>query len=138
MYFIPYNLKKTTNLLYTQHLDTKLLNFLQSHAWSHHATHVVCVSSLFIFEVYQTNVCCFLIEQVKAHVFFFFFFFDRGSRGWLIAAAIAGAIVGALHNGTHLVMATVIATCAGLAMIGYLLLVQRYPAKAFETGKASA
>ncbi|MBY6194886.1 Bcr/CflA family multidrug efflux MFS transporter [Marinobacter hydrocarbonoclasticus] len=54
------------------------------------------------------------------------------------AAAIAGAIVGALHNGTPLVMATVIATCAGLAMIGYLLLVQRYPAKAFETGKASA
>ena len=91
MYFIPYNLKKTTNLLYTQHLDTKLLNFLQSHAWSHHATQVVCVSSLFIFEVYQTNVCCCcLIEQVKAHVFFFFFhlFLLRGFTATAAAADV--------------------------------------------------
>ena len=94
MYFIPYNLKKTTNLLYTQHLDTKLLNFLQSHAWSHHATQVVCVSSLFIFEVYQTNVCCCcLIEQVKAHVFFFFFhlFLLRGFTATATASVATAA-----------------------------------------------
>ncbi|MBY6034498.1 multidrug effflux MFS transporter [Marinobacter daepoensis] len=55
----------------------------------------------------------------------------------MTAAAIAGALVGALHNGTPLVMATIIALCAGLAMIAYLLLAQRYPAKAFETPNAS-
>lgn len=56
----------------------------------------------------------------------------------MAAAAVAGAIVGALHDGTPLVMASAIAACAGLALASYLLLVQRYPAKAFETGNAGA
>ncbi len=48
-------------------------------------------------------------------------------------AAIAGMLVGHLHDGTSLVMATIIAACAAFAMACYLLLVQRFPAKGFET-----
>ena len=50
----------------------------------------------------------------------------------MAAAAAAGALVGILHDGTPLVMATIIAICAGLGLIGYLFLVQRYPAPGFE------
>lgn len=56
----------------------------------------------------------------------------------MAAAAIAGAIVGSLHNGTPLVMAVVISACTGLAMFTYRFLVQRYPAQSFDTGKARA
>jgi len=47
-------------------------------------------------------------------------------------AAVAGVLVGHLHDGTTLVMATIIAACALSAMAGYVLLVQRYPAAGFE------
>jgi DHA1 family bicyclomycin/chloramphenicol resistance-like MFS transporter len=55
----------------------------------------------------------------------------------MAAAAAAGALVGILHDGTPLVMATIIAICAGLGLIGYLFLVQRYPAPGFEAQGAS-
>ena len=47
-------------------------------------------------------------------------------------AAGAGVLVGQLHDGTSLVMATVIAACAAVALALYLLLVQRFPAPGFE------
>ncbi|PHS45978.1 MAG: Bcr/CflA family drug resistance efflux transporter [Marinobacter sp.] len=50
----------------------------------------------------------------------------------MAVAAIAGMLVGHLHDGTSLVMALIIAACAALAMACYLVLVQRYPAKGFE------
>jgi DHA1 family bicyclomycin/chloramphenicol resistance-like MFS transporter len=50
----------------------------------------------------------------------------------MAVAAVAGMLVGHLHDGTSLVMALIIAACAALAMACYLLLVQRYPAKGFE------
>ncbi|MCE0759141.1 multidrug effflux MFS transporter [Marinobacter sp. G11] len=53
------------------------------------------------------------------------------------AAATAGALVGHLHDGTPLVMASIIATCGALGLIGYLLMVQRYPAQDFETQAAA-
>ncbi len=55
----------------------------------------------------------------------------------MAAAAAAGALVGILHDGTPLIMATIIATCAGLGLIAYLFLVQRYPAPGFEAQGAS-
>ncbi|MDP4547779.1 multidrug effflux MFS transporter [Marinobacter sp. MDS2] len=54
------------------------------------------------------------------------------------AAATAGALVGHLHDGTPLVMASIIATCGALGLLGYLLMVQRYPAQGFETQNASS
>ncbi|MFB2703977.1 Bcr/CflA family multidrug efflux MFS transporter [Marinobacter shengliensis] len=56
----------------------------------------------------------------------------------MTAAAAAGALVGILHDGTPLVMATIIAICAGLGLIGYLFLVQRYPAPGFEAQGAGS
>ena len=56
----------------------------------------------------------------------------------MTAAAAAGALVGILHDGTPLVMATIIAVCAGLGLIGYLFLVQRYPAPGFEAQGAGS
>ena len=56
----------------------------------------------------------------------------------MAAAAAAGALVGILHDGTPLVMATIIAICAGLGLIGYLFLVQRYPAPGFEAQSAGS
>src|SRR5690554_1872208 len=53
------------------------------------------------------------------------------------AAATAGALVGHLHDGTPLVMASIIATCGALGLIGYLLMVQRYPAQSFEAQAAA-
>lgn len=53
------------------------------------------------------------------------------------AAATAGALVGHLHDGTPLVMASIIATCGALGLLGYLLMVQRYPAQDFETQAAA-
>jgi len=50
----------------------------------------------------------------------------------MAAAAAAGALVGHLHNGTPMVMATIIAVCAALGLLGYLLMVQRNPAPDFE------
>jgi len=47
-------------------------------------------------------------------------------------AAGAGMLVGHLHNGTSLVMATIIAICGVLSLASYLLLVQRHPAPGFE------
>ncbi|MBE0487271.1 MAG: Bcr/CflA family drug resistance efflux transporter, partial [Marinobacter sp.] len=54
----------------------------------------------------------------------------------MAAAAATGALVGILHDGTPLVMAMIIAVCAGLGLIGYLFLVQRYPAPGFEAQEA--
>jgi len=54
------------------------------------------------------------------------------------AAATAGALVGHLHDGTPLVMASIIATCGALGLLGYLLIVQRYPAQDFEIQNASS
>ena len=56
----------------------------------------------------------------------------------MAVAAVAGMLVGHLHDGTSLVMATVIAACAATAMGCYLLLVQRYPAKGFEAQTATS
>ncbi|WP_286817036.1 multidrug effflux MFS transporter [Marinobacter sp. UBA3607] len=53
------------------------------------------------------------------------------------AAATAGALVGHLHDGTPLVMASIIATCGALGLLGYLLMVQRYPAQSFEAQAAA-
>ncbi|KAA1172899.1 Bcr/CflA family multidrug efflux MFS transporter [Marinobacter salinexigens] len=53
-------------------------------------------------------------------------------------AAIAGALVGHLHDGTSLVMALVICGSAGLALAAYLLVVQSNPAPGFEPESASA
>ncbi|MDL0430832.1 Bcr/CflA family multidrug efflux MFS transporter [Marinobacter sp. TBZ242] len=50
----------------------------------------------------------------------------------MAVAAIIGMLVGHFHDGTSLVMAAVIATCAIAALASYLLLVQRHPAPGFE------
>ena len=50
----------------------------------------------------------------------------------MAVAATVGALVGHFHNGTSLVMAGIIATCAIGALGSYLLLVQRHPAPGFE------
>lgn len=50
----------------------------------------------------------------------------------MVVAATVGALVGYFHDGTSLVMAAVIATCAIAALASYLLLVQRHPAPGFE------
>lgn len=47
-------------------------------------------------------------------------------------AASAGMLVGYLHDGTSLVMASIIAICAICSLASYLLLVQRHPAVGFE------
>jgi DHA1 family bicyclomycin/chloramphenicol resistance-like MFS transporter len=52
-------------------------------------------------------------------------------------AALTGALVGHLHDGTSLTMASIIAICAVLALACYLLLVQRFPATGFEPQSAS-
>lgn len=54
----------------------------------------------------------------------------------MTAAAIAGALVGILHDGTPLVMASTIAVCSALGLVGYLFLVQRYPAPGFQAQEA--
>ncbi|MEP3562020.1 MAG: Bcr/CflA family drug resistance efflux transporter, partial [Marinobacter sp.] len=51
----------------------------------------------------------------------------------MAAAAAAGALVGHLHDGTPLVMASIITACAALALFAYLFLVQRYPDQAPQT-----
>jgi len=51
----------------------------------------------------------------------------------MAVAAIAGALVGHLHDGTSLVMATIIAASAAAALASYLILVQRHPAAGFES-----
>ncbi|WP_417532014.1 Bcr/CflA family multidrug efflux MFS transporter [Marinobacter lipolyticus] len=55
----------------------------------------------------------------------------------MAVAAIAGALVGHLHDGTSLVMATIIAASAAAALASYLVLVQRHPAAGFESQPAS-
>jgi len=50
----------------------------------------------------------------------------------MAVAALVGVLVGALHNGTPLVMAVIIAACAIAALASYTLLVQRHPAAGFE------
>ncbi|MGM0768446.1 MAG: Bcr/CflA family multidrug efflux MFS transporter [Pseudomonadota bacterium] len=52
-------------------------------------------------------------------------------------AAVTGALVGHLHEGTSLIMATIIAICAVAALASYLLLVQRHPAVGFEPQSVS-
>lgn len=52
----------------------------------------------------------------------------------MAVAAGAGMLVGHLHDGTSLVMATVIACCAGSALVSHLTLVRRHPAPGFEAG----
>ncbi|WP_166256698.1 multidrug effflux MFS transporter [Marinobacter salicampi] len=47
-------------------------------------------------------------------------------------AALIGMLVGHMHTGTSLVMASVIAGCGLGALLTYLVLVQRYPAPDFE------
>ncbi|WP_372964141.1 Bcr/CflA family multidrug efflux MFS transporter [Marinobacter sp.] len=56
----------------------------------------------------------------------------------MAAAATAGALVGHLHDGTPMVMAIIITVCATLGLLGYLLLVQRYPAQDFEPQSAGS
>ena len=58
--------------------------------------------------------------------------------GQMAVAAVAGILVGHLHDGTSVVMAVIIATCACAALASYLLLVQRHPAPGFEPQSASA
>lgn len=53
-------------------------------------------------------------------------------------AACAGVLVGHLHDGTSLVMAAIIASCAALSLGSYLLLVQRHPAPGFEPQTVSS
>jgi len=53
-------------------------------------------------------------------------------------AAVAGGLVGHFHDGTSLVMASIIAVCAAIAMACYLILVQRHPARGFEPQGASS
>ncbi|MEQ9545616.1 MAG: Bcr/CflA family multidrug efflux MFS transporter [Marinobacter sp.] len=55
----------------------------------------------------------------------------------MAVAAIAGALVGHLHDGTSLVMATIIAASAAAALASYLILVQRHPAAGFESQPVS-
>ncbi|UDL05212.1 multidrug effflux MFS transporter [Marinobacter sp. CA1] len=50
----------------------------------------------------------------------------------MTVAACVGALVGHLHTGTSLVMASIIAIAALAALVVYLLLVQRFPAPGFE------
>ena len=50
----------------------------------------------------------------------------------MAVAAIIGMLVGHFHDGTSLVMAVIIATCAVAALSSYLVLVQRHPAPGFE------
>lgn len=50
----------------------------------------------------------------------------------MASAAIAGVLVGHLHNGTSQVMATMIAACAVAAGFAYLARTARYPAPGFE------
>ncbi|MDO3721290.1 Bcr/CflA family multidrug efflux MFS transporter [Marinobacter sp. chi1] len=56
----------------------------------------------------------------------------------MATAAVAGVLVGYLHDGTSMVMATIIAICACAALASHLLLVQRHPARGFEPQGASA
>ncbi|WP_100637841.1 multidrug effflux MFS transporter [Marinobacter salexigens] len=56
----------------------------------------------------------------------------------MAVAAFAGMLVGILHDGTSLVMATAIAISAIAALASYLLLVQRHPAPGFEPQAASS
>jgi len=58
--------------------------------------------------------------------------------GQMAVAAAAGVLVGQLHDGTSMVMAVIIASCACAALASYLLLVQRHPAPGFEPQGASA
>ncbi|WP_150911661.1 Bcr/CflA family multidrug efflux MFS transporter [Marinobacter halotolerans] len=51
----------------------------------------------------------------------------------MVVAAFIGVLVGYFHNGTPVVMATIIALCAVSALASYLLLVRRYPAAEFQT-----
>ena len=50
----------------------------------------------------------------------------------MAVAACGGALVGYLHDGTSLVMASVIAIFAVAALASYLLLVQRHPARSLK------
>ncbi|HEY9120702.1 MAG TPA: Bcr/CflA family multidrug efflux MFS transporter [Marinobacter sp.] len=50
----------------------------------------------------------------------------------MAVAAVIGMLVGHFHDGTSLVMAVIIATCAIAALASYLMLVQRHPAPGFE------
>ncbi len=52
----------------------------------------------------------------------------------MTVAAAAGILVGYFHDGTSVVMATVIACCAGSALLSHLLLVRQHPAPGFEPG----
>ena len=54
----------------------------------------------------------------------------------MAVAAGAGALVGRLHDGTPLVMASIIAACAAIALAFHMLLVQRRPARGFEPRRA--
>ncbi|HTN33835.1 MAG TPA: multidrug effflux MFS transporter [Marinobacter sp.] len=56
----------------------------------------------------------------------------------MAVAAVAGLLVGHLHDGTSLVMAVIITVCAWAALISYWLLVQRHPAPGFEPRSAPA
>lgn len=58
--------------------------------------------------------------------------------GQMTVAAAAGILVGQLHDGTSVVMAVIIASCACAALASYLLLVQRHPAPGFEPQRVSA
>ena len=50
----------------------------------------------------------------------------------MVVAAIVGVLVGYFHNGTPMVMASIIGICAVSALISYLLLVRRHPAAEFQ------
>jgi MFS transporter, DHA1 family, multidrug resistance protein len=50
----------------------------------------------------------------------------------MVVAAFVGVLVGYFHNGTPVVMATIIGLCAVSALASYLLLVRRYPAAEFQ------
>ncbi len=51
----------------------------------------------------------------------------------MVVAAVVGVLVGYFHNGTPIVMATIIGICAVSALVSYLLLVRRHPAAEFQT-----
>ncbi|HLV77925.1 MAG TPA: Bcr/CflA family multidrug efflux MFS transporter [Marinobacter sp.] len=56
----------------------------------------------------------------------------------MTTAALAGVLVGVLHDGTPLAMATLIAGFAAAGLLSYVLLVQRHPAPGFATGNAGS
>jgi DHA1 family bicyclomycin/chloramphenicol resistance-like MFS transporter len=51
----------------------------------------------------------------------------------MVVAAIVGVLVGYFHNGTPVVMASIIGICAVSALASYLLLIRNHAAAEFQT-----